>query len=94
MSLWEVPATETTQQITDFYNRWLGRSTEARETPSPVRYRAFRAAQLAALAHARETYGTTHPFYWAGVVYVGDPGDLPRATIKLEAAEREQNPGQ
>jgi hypothetical protein len=42
-----------------------------------TRYEAFHSAQLAALAHARQNHGSGHPFYWAGVVYVGDPSDLP-----------------
>jgi tetratricopeptide (TPR) repeat protein len=79
MSMWEVPAVETTRQIADFYTRWLGRSPQA---GPGSRYVAFRAAQLAALAHARNTHGAAHPFHWAGVVYVGDPGDLPRPPLK------------
>jgi tetratricopeptide (TPR) repeat protein len=81
MSLWEVPAAETTQQVADFYGRWLGGSKDAKTT---TRYVAFRAAQLAALAHARQTHGAGHPFYWAGVVYVGDPADLPNVPMKLQ----------
>jgi tetratricopeptide (TPR) repeat protein len=75
MSMWEVPAVETTEQIADFYERWLGGSAG---TKAATRYEAFRAAQLGALAQARQRYGAGHPFYWAGVVYVGDPGDLPQ----------------
>jgi CHAT domain-containing protein len=69
-SMWEVPASETIQQIQTFYHKWLG----DRDTK---RYKAFRTAQLEALQHARESLGGGHPFYWAGVVFVGDPGDLP-----------------
>lgn len=75
LSLWEVPATETARQIGDFYTRWLGENRRALTT----RYGACRAAQLAALAHARQTFGAGHPFYWAGMVDVGDP---PRIAIK------------
>jgi tetratricopeptide (TPR) repeat protein len=71
VSMWEVPADETTAQIGDFYDRWLGGAKTV------TRYEAFHAAQLAALARARQNHGSGHPFYWAGVVYVGDPGDLP-----------------
>lgn len=74
MSTWEVPVKETGEEINDFYDHWLV-GTQGRQ--STARYRAFRIAQLAALRRARETLGTGHPFYWAGVVYVGDPGDLP-----------------
>jgi CHAT domain-containing protein len=75
LSLWEVPATETARQIGDFHTRWLGENLRALTT----RYGACRAAQLAALAHARQTFGAGHPFYWAGMVDVGDP---PRIAIK------------
>jgi tetratricopeptide (TPR) repeat protein/CHAT domain-containing protein len=78
MSMWEVPAGETTTQMGDFYQRWLGGPAARRATTT--RYGAFRGAQLAALARARQTYGGGHPFYWAGTVYVGDPGDLPVVT--------------
>jgi CHAT domain-containing protein len=74
MSMWEVPTTETVAQMSDFYRRWLGVGARSSRT----RYGAFRAAQLAALARAREAHGGGHPFYWAGTIYVGDPGDLPR----------------
>jgi len=85
MSMWEVPAKETTQQVRDFYDRWLG----AKGMKPTVRYKAFRASQLAALARARQTHGAGHPFYWAGVVFVGDPGDLPAVrTEPLVAAKK------
>ena len=75
MSMWEVPVEETTAQIGDFYERWL---EERPGTALPgSRYGAFREAQLAALERARERYGSAHPFFWAGTVFVGDPGDLP-----------------
>jgi CHAT domain-containing protein len=72
MSMWEVPAEETTRQIEEFYERWLG----GKGMQPKTRYEAFRAAQMAALARARQDRGVGHPFYWAGMVYVGDPGDL------------------
>jgi tetratricopeptide (TPR) repeat protein/CHAT domain-containing protein len=73
MSMWEVPAEETAQQIEDFYARWL---TADSGKAQPTLYSAFRQAQLSALARARAGRGAGHPFHWAGVVYVGDPGDL------------------
>lgn len=73
-SLWEVPAKETVDQTNDFYRRWLSPHPGR---PPPSRYGAFRAAQLAALERARQEQANAHPFWWAGTVYVGDPGDLP-----------------
>jgi CHAT domain-containing protein len=84
----EVPAAETTEHIADFYGRWLGRG---KDVQMATHYGAFRAAQLAALAQTRLKHGTGHPFYWAGVVYVGDPGDLPRKPAEAEERERKQN---
>ncbi|MDP1948256.1 MAG: CHAT domain-containing protein [Nitrospirota bacterium] len=77
MSMWEVPAKETTQQISDFYQRWLG-AEKGKKNKSPMtRYGAFRQTQQAALAKTRKQFeGAGHPFYWAGVIYLGDPGDL------------------
>ena len=75
VSMWEVPAEETTQEIADFYDRWLG--SKAKGQRPERRYEAFHAAQLAALSRARENHGAGHPFYWAGTIFVGDPGDLP-----------------
>ncbi|MBK9949303.1 MAG: tetratricopeptide repeat protein [Nitrospira sp.] len=72
-SLWEVPVTETTEQMSAFYRRWLGKG---RITPAKTRYAAFRQTQLAALAQARKKHGAGHPFFWAGFIYLGDPGDL------------------
>ncbi len=74
VSMWEVPGEETSEEIQDFYARWLGQGKGGR---GMKRYEAFHAAQLAALTRARESRGVGHPFYWAGVVFMGDPGDLP-----------------
>ena len=80
-SLWEVPADETTEQIAEFYQRWLGtgkNKTSQKSKKATTRYAAFRQTQLAALAKARaEWNGAGHPFFWAGTIYLGDPGDLP-----------------
>lgn len=85
MSMWEVPAIETTKQVSDFYSRWLGGGQTAVRAIS--RYEAFHAAQLAALARARREYGSGHPFYWAGTIYAGDPGDLPQVNTQVSTVE-------
>ena len=86
MSMWEVPADETTLQIGDFYHRWLGNAGKGRNPEH--RYEAFRAAQVDALARARQDHGSGHPFYWAGIIFVGDPGDLPRPAAATVAAKK------
>jgi tetratricopeptide (TPR) repeat protein len=86
MSMWEVPADETTQQIGDFYHRWLGNEGHGQNTVH--RYEAFHAAQVNALARARQDHGSGHPFYWAGMIFVGDPGDLPRQAGSTVAAKK------
>jgi CHAT domain-containing protein len=90
LSMWEVPAEETTKQIEAFYTRWLGTGKNrknskktAKNKPASTRYGAFRQTQLAALATARATRnGVGHPFFWAGTIYLGDPGDLPSISTR------------
>ena len=73
MGMWRVPTLESVEQMVDFYIRWLGPDA------SECRYASLRAAQLARLAAARQDAAnecTGQPFFWAGSIYVGDPGDL------------------
>jgi CHAT domain-containing protein len=71
MSLWEVPAHASADQMGEFYGRWLNDGLP--------RYRAFHESQLKALQEARARGDSGHPFWWAGFIYAGDPGDLPVA---------------
>jgi CHAT domain-containing protein len=66
-SMWAVPLDTTVQQMSAFLNAWL-----SRERP---RYHAFRESQLNALHAARNNNLGGHPFWWAGFIYFGDPGD-------------------
>ena len=93
MSMWEVPTAETTEQIRDFYTAWLD-GPKKNQQKAISRYQAFRSSQLAALDRSRngnnkKTRGISHPFYWAGIVYVGNPGDLPPVSPSL-ASPKEQ----
>jgi len=63
-----IPVGENAQLIDDFLEEWLTRNHGSN------RYSAFHAAQLNALARARQK-GSTHPFQWAGMVYIGPPDD-------------------
>jgi hypothetical protein len=91
MSMWEIPVEETMQQMSEFYDHWLG-STKAIGKPSSS-YEAFLEAQLASLHRARAVRsGSGHPFYWAGTIYVGDPGDLPMASAATAQSESRLNP--
>lgn len=74
MSMWEVPAAETGAELNSFYEKWLVLARKGGR--AGTRYEAFHSAQLSALKAARAQYGSGHPYYWAGVVFVGDPGDL------------------
>ncbi|HTU42136.1 MAG TPA: CHAT domain-containing protein, partial [Candidatus Aquilonibacter sp.] len=74
VSLWQIPTDETISQVKNFYDLWL---TGGEPASRLNRYEAFRAAELNALHEARRSHGVGHPVYWAGTVYVGDPGDLP-----------------
>jgi CHAT domain-containing protein len=68
MSMWPVPLNETVRSFGQFFDSWW-RAGEGR-------YIAFRRSQLEALRYARERRGNAHPFWWAGFVYFGDPGDV------------------
>jgi tetratricopeptide (TPR) repeat protein len=84
VSLWQIPADETISQVKDFYDLWLRPGQQA----VPLsRYQAFRAAQLNALEQARRNHGVGHPLYWAGTIYLGDPGDLPYLSPEAETVK-------
>jgi tetratricopeptide (TPR) repeat protein/CHAT domain-containing protein len=78
VSLWQLPADETIAQVTNFYDLWL---SGTQGSTSAGRYGAFRAAELAALQNVRKERGSGHPIYWAGTIYLGDPGDLTRIVM-------------
>lgn len=85
MSMWAVPAEETVREVTDFYEIWLSDARQS-ETIPEKRYEAFRKSQQNGLRLARESHGGYgHPFYWAGFVYFGDPGDLPPVSRESDA---------
>jgi CHAT domain-containing protein len=67
MSMWEVPEKQTIEQMGSFLEYWL--------SDKKPRFRAFYRAQLDALKRARAQFGSGHPFWWAGFVYIGDPQD-------------------
>ena len=66
-SMWMIPLDETVQQMSAFLNAWLSRGRP--------RYQAFHESQLNALHAARKRGLGGHPFWWAGFIYFGDPGD-------------------
>jgi CHAT domain-containing protein/tetratricopeptide (TPR) repeat protein len=66
-SLWPVPLDQTIDQMHTFVRGWLSNGLP--------RYRAFHESQLKALQAARGMNLGGHPFWWAGFVYFGDPGD-------------------
>ncbi len=66
-SMWDVPLDGTVEQMNDFLHRWMSGGLP--------RYQAFHASQLRELAKARGNHLGGHPFWWAGFVYFGDPGD-------------------
>ena len=67
-SQWSVPEVVSREQMQCFYRLWL-----AKESPMG-RYEAFLESQRQALRAAREQHHNSHPWLWAGFVYVGDPG--------------------
>ena len=65
MSLWPVDDATTHEWMTTLYTR---RYRDRRSTTEAVRD-----ASLAVLSKRRTSGASTHPFYWAGFVAVGDP---------------------
>jgi CHAT domain-containing protein len=68
MSMWQVPVIETMRFLEGFFDAWLNGHQD--------RYTAFHNSQLEALRYARDKRNSGHPFWWAGFVYFGDPGDI------------------
>jgi tetratricopeptide (TPR) repeat protein len=71
-SAWTIPVRESAELIDEFLETWL------HHNQGRNRYAAFHSAQLSALKRAREK-GDTHPFRWAGLMYVGWPDDVRNA---------------
>jgi CHAT domain-containing protein len=83
--MWGVPPEETVREMTDFYEIWLSDARQSGTIPGN-RYEAFRKSQQNGLRLARESHGGYgHPFYWAGFVYFGDPGDIPSVSREFDA---------
>lgn len=72
MAQWEVPERSSLSQMQYFYDTWLD--------DDKGRYTAFRESQLKMLDSAR-TDVLGHPWFWAGFVYIGDPGELVDSAI-------------
>lgn len=66
MSLWPAPTTEALTQTLTFYDEWLS---------GEEKYKAFHKSQLHALNQARAKHNNSHPLYWAGFIYAGDPNN-------------------
>jgi tetratricopeptide (TPR) repeat protein len=66
MAQWEVPVLSSLNQMEQFYDAWLGKSFG--------RYDAFWESQKQALTAARKDF-CGHPWFWAGFIYIGDPGE-------------------
>jgi CHAT domain-containing protein/tetratricopeptide (TPR) repeat protein len=87
ISMWPVPAEESVEEMSNFYTYWLGNSHQDSKVIPPDRYKAFRRAELDALMAARNRHnGSGHPFFWAGFVYYGDPGDIQPSKLGADAA--------
>jgi CHAT domain-containing protein len=70
-SSWAIPVQSSEELIGDFLEIWL------RKNQGGNRFSAFHSAQLSALKRAREK-ADTHPFRWAGMMYLGAPDDAPQ----------------
>jgi CHAT domain-containing protein len=69
MTLWKVRGSETFALLSDFASRLQSGAD---------RLTALRAAQL----KIRETKGTRHPYFWAGIYFMGFPGPMNALPIR------------
>ena len=65
MSLWSVPDRETQELMVAFYRRI--------QSGKMNRCQALRAAAMRQKAVARRRYGSDHPLYWGGFLFLGEP---------------------
>jgi len=63
MTLWEVPATETQELLSDFYHHWLADGMD--------KHQALVAAQEDERKIVQQRYGRDLPYYWGAFVLVG-----------------------
>lgn len=64
MSLWSVPDKQTQELMTDYYQRMKNDESKSE---------ALRNAKLAMMKSRREETGSSHPFFWASFISVGEP---------------------
>jgi len=64
MSLWKVPDEETKELMVSFYKNIQSGMN---------RSQALRQAALDEMRIVKSRYGTTHPFFWGGFVFMGEP---------------------
>jgi CHAT domain-containing protein len=63
-SLWKIPDEETRDLMVQFYGRLYDKQSKLS---------ALHEASLSAVKSIKKKYGSSHPFYWAGFILVGDP---------------------
>ena len=63
MTLWEVPATETQELLSDFYRHWLADGMD--------KHQALLAAQENEQKIVQKRYGSDQPYYWGAFILVG-----------------------
>ena len=64
MSLWSVPDKQTQELMTDYYQRMKNGESKSE---------ALRNAKLAMMKSRRKETGSSHPFFWASFISVGEP---------------------
>jgi CHAT domain-containing protein len=64
LSLFPIPDRETARTMETFYRRWTGGDSKLT---------SLRSAKIDLISELRQRDGVAHPYYWAGLVLVGDP---------------------
>ena len=64
MSLWEVRDRETKELMVGFYKNIQSGMN---------RCQALRQAALSEMENVKKRYGNSHPFFWGGFIFMGEP---------------------
>ena len=66
MSMWSVPDKETKELMVAFYKNIIKGGMD--------RCQALRQAALKQMQIVKKRYGSAHPAYWGGFIFMGQPG--------------------
>jgi len=83
MSMWRIPDDETRDIMVSFYGNIIKNKMN--------RSKALRQAVLMTKSRIQKKYGHTHPLFWGGFVFLGDPGNFKIAVPKVSSGLTSQD---